>query len=283
MIVAELWRYPVKSMAGEAITHGELRAGVLVGDRAWGVVDVERGTLLSAKRWPQLLRARASHDDARGATTVWLPDGHGQGEAGEPALDAALTAWLGHAVALRRPTPEVRARIEMDELDLALGGGDDVRELVVRGTTSFETQPGSFFDSRSPLHLVTRATLAQLAREHGASAGAAARYRANLILDGGAAFDELAWVGQVVRVGALPLWIRKRTERCVLITRAQPGLDEDRPLLRHVARAHAACVGVYAHARTGEFGADLDGAVTVGQALVVAPAAERAAPAQLLR
>jgi len=271
MIVAELWRYPVKSMAGEAIARGTLRAGVLVGDRAWGVVDVERGTLLSAKRWPQLLRARAVYDDPSGATRVWLPGAHEAERAGAPSLDAALSAWLGLPVALRRPTPEVRARIEMEELDLELG--------LVRGTTSFETQPGSFFDSRSPLHLVTQATLAQLAREHGASAGVAARYRPNLVLGGGAAFDELAWVGQAVTVGDLPLWIRKRTERCVLITRAAPGLDEDRPLLRHLARAHQACVGVYAHARAGEHGEDLDGVLAVGQALVATPTAERAAGA----
>jgi uncharacterized protein YcbX len=37
--VVELWRYPVKSMAGERLDSREVAKTGLVGDRRWVVVD----------------------------------------------------------------------------------------------------------------------------------------------------------------------------------------------------------------------------------------------------
>jgi uncharacterized protein len=57
--VAELWRYPVKSMAGEALRESELRVGGLPGDR---IVHAEndRGRVLTARTHRQLLGFRAT-------------------------------------------------------------------------------------------------------------------------------------------------------------------------------------------------------------------------------
>ncbi len=51
MHVAELWRYPVKSMAGETLREGEIRVGGLTGDR---IVHAEngRGRVLTARTHP---------------------------------------------------------------------------------------------------------------------------------------------------------------------------------------------------------------------------------------
>lgn len=57
MEVARLWRYPVKSMAGEALDHAEIgRLGVR-GDRVAYVVDGD-GEIVSARTRPRLLRHR---------------------------------------------------------------------------------------------------------------------------------------------------------------------------------------------------------------------------------
>jgi uncharacterized protein YcbX len=37
--VAELWRYPVSSMAGEQLAVARVEAGGIAGDRIWGVLD----------------------------------------------------------------------------------------------------------------------------------------------------------------------------------------------------------------------------------------------------
>jgi uncharacterized protein YcbX len=59
MRVAELWRYPVKSMAGELLSEAELRADGIAGDRLVHVED-ERARVLTARNHPRLLGLRAS-------------------------------------------------------------------------------------------------------------------------------------------------------------------------------------------------------------------------------
>ena len=58
MWIAELWRYPVKSMAGERLERAELSEDGIVGDRVVQVRD-PRGRVLTARRKPQLLGHRA--------------------------------------------------------------------------------------------------------------------------------------------------------------------------------------------------------------------------------
>ncbi len=55
--VAELWRYPVKSMGGERVEQLAVAAGGAAGDRRLAVVDPAAGKVLSGKRWPALLMA----------------------------------------------------------------------------------------------------------------------------------------------------------------------------------------------------------------------------------
>lgn len=59
MWIAELWRYPVKSMAGEPLEEADLRADGIAGDR---VVHVEngRGKVVTSRSHPALLGHRAT-------------------------------------------------------------------------------------------------------------------------------------------------------------------------------------------------------------------------------
>jgi uncharacterized protein YcbX len=81
---ASLWRYPVKSMMGEALNAAEVTNGGLWGDRVYALVDSSDGKVASAKnprKWPQLFDFRAALADASraGATVppvrITLPDG----------------------------------------------------------------------------------------------------------------------------------------------------------------------------------------------------------------
>ncbi len=61
--VQQLWRFPVKSMAGEVVPEVTLTAGGVHGDRAYASLDVETGRVASAKdvrHFPQLLQCRAA-------------------------------------------------------------------------------------------------------------------------------------------------------------------------------------------------------------------------------
>jgi uncharacterized protein len=133
---------------------------------------------------------------------VALPDG-GSGEAGTPELDAALSDWLGRPVALEASAPGVA------------GDYDD----------GFTGPPGRFVDGW-PVHLVTTATLAGDDER---------RYRPNVVVAAdGEPFLEDAWLDGSVDVGDARFDVRKRCGRCVMVTRAQPGVPEDRSRLRRL-------------------------------------------------
>jgi uncharacterized protein len=243
--ILELWRYPVKSMGGERLERTRI-APRITGDREWGVFDTATGKLLSAKSVGTLLLARARYRD--GETTIELPTGATL-IAGAPATNDSLSAWLDRRVELRRAGATEVSTIDMEVEDAPM--------------TSFTTHPGYLYDSRSTLHLISVTTLAAIERDNAPSAGAIPRYRPNLLVSDA---DEDAWVDSDIRINDVVAHVRKRTERCVIISRPQPGLDADRTLIRALKASRDMRVGVYLDPRTA-------GDVAVGDAVVVQPSA----------
>jgi uncharacterized protein YcbX len=125
--------------------------------------------------------------------------------------------------------------------------------------TSFTTHPGYLYDSRSTLHLVSVTTLGAIEHANAPTAGAVARYRPNLLVSVTA---EDQWVDREVSIGTggLVAHVRKRTERCVIISRAQQGLPADRTLIRALKASRDLRVGVYLDPRA-------DGDVAVGDVI----------------
>src|SRR5688500_15375586 len=82
--VQSLWQYPVKSMQGIEVAEGILTERGLLGDRAYGLIDLTDGTVASAKnprKWPGLLDFRAEYvgrprtGTAPPAVRLTMPDG----------------------------------------------------------------------------------------------------------------------------------------------------------------------------------------------------------------
>lgn len=94
MHVAELWRYPVKSLAGERLAVAELGPGGLVGDRLVQVYDA-RGRVVTARTRPGLLGLHGT----LGPGGEPLVDGHPWASA---AATAAVRAAVGDGARLRR-------------------------------------------------------------------------------------------------------------------------------------------------------------------------------------
>ena len=59
-IVQNLFRYPVKSMAGESLESMAFTNRGGVGDRVWALRDEVRGGIRGAKKIPQLMQFTAS-------------------------------------------------------------------------------------------------------------------------------------------------------------------------------------------------------------------------------
>ena len=124
MEISELWRYPVKSMAGERLQRTWLGLDGIPGDRVLYVVD-GRGEILSARTKPRLLGHRATFGDDGEVLVDGLPWT-------SPAVAAAVRAAAGPDARLVRATgPE---RFDILPLLVATDGaiaafGHDARRL----------------------------------------------------------------------------------------------------------------------------------------------------------
>ncbi len=211
MRVLELWRYPVKSLGGERLEHVAVGDAGLLGDRAWGIHHTETGTVLTARRAPELLfaSARMVEEDE---VVITLPDGS-EVRSGGSDVDASLSSWLGRPVTLVRPTTE-GATYE-NPMDIE-NEGDWI---------SWQGPAWSFHDStKSMVSIVGAATLGE--RD-------VRRFRTNVVIEGGGG-EEL--VGSTIQLGTARLDVTKHIDRCIMVTRPQPGLERDLDVLKSVIR-----------------------------------------------
>jgi uncharacterized protein YcbX len=203
--VAEIWRYPVKSMAGERLDSCLIAETGLDGDRRWALVDGRpnrAGKPLTAREAELLLtyRPRLAGD----SVLVVTPGGDSR------RLDDRLVADL--AAETSRP------------LTLREGAGlnhDDSPVLVVNLATvaAFELSAGVDVDRR--------------------------RFRANLYVEGLEPEEELRWLGRRIRAGEAELEVVSRCERCVVITRDPDTTQASPELLRVLTEMNDTCMGVY--------------------------------------
>lgn len=80
MYVAEIWRYPVKSLAGEQLTSAEVHEGGIAGDRRVLVFDIQTRHLITSRTHPKLLGLRATLDANGEALINGLPWNHPDAE-----------------------------------------------------------------------------------------------------------------------------------------------------------------------------------------------------------
>jgi uncharacterized protein len=218
MRVRQLWRYPVKSLQGERLHEASVTADGLDGDRRYAIFDLDTGLGLTGRRVPELLFASAGLG-ADGGVQITLPDGTlADG-------DEALSDWLGRRAALRSADANVGRRYE-DVIDF--------EHEQSSAWKTFDGAPGPFHDSpRARVSLVSTDTI---------GAWDPRRFRANILLDG---TGEDALLGSTIAVGDTLLHIGGRIQRCVMVTRPQPGeIDHDPNVLRTIARERAACLAV---------------------------------------
>jgi uncharacterized protein len=232
--VAEIWRYPVKSMLGESLVRARIGELGLDGDRRFGVLDLERGSVLSAKRAPRLFGCRASYDEG-GDVLVDLPGGETLGQGDD--LDGALSALL------ERPVKLVSAD-EHPSMNIQMAAADDTTEGE---SSEWPAPPGTFFDA-SPIHFLTTATLDRFRELYPDGDFDPRRFRANLVIDTGDAegFQEKRLIGGNVTIGDVELRVTKACSRCVMTTLEQPDLERDRGILKTIAAQNANNLGVRA-------------------------------------
>lgn len=249
MDVIGAWRYPVKSLQGEALTSAVVESDGLEGDRRWGIRDDRTGRILTARRRPELLLAAAAYEDGQPAIT--LPGGAVTVGTG-PATDRVLSDWLGSPVALVSALEGDPGRAEYFE-----DATDDTSAAIEW------TMPQSRFVDAAALLVLTTASLRAAGALRPGSTWEPRRFRPNLLVDAsGEGWLEDGWIGEELRVGSAALAPTQGCVRCTMVTREQPGISADREVFRVLARHHGATFGVWCDVTT-------PGTVTVGDAASV--------------
>ena len=216
LTVGEIWRFPVKSMGGERVEQVSAGELGIVGDRAWAVRDVATATILTGRREPQLLMATASL--LNGYPAIRVDDGR------QLTTSAELSEWLD------RP-------VELVPAGSTPGTYENPRDVDREDDwVSWQGPVGSFHDGESRLSMVSTWSLGDFD---------ARRFRINLILDGAdEQLDEERLVDHDVTIGSVGIHIRKRIDRCIMVTRAQPGLESDLSVLKRIIRERQNNMGV---------------------------------------
>ncbi|WP_374158430.1 MOSC domain-containing protein [Mycobacterium sp. G7A2] len=255
--VAALFRYPVKSMVGEACATIDVTPLGVGGDRRYAFIDDETGRVATAKNprlWRGLLQCSAGTGPA--GVTVTLP-------AAQPVPVAEAAAPLSELLGRHVHLAEERAAGAMversDPVDVLAHGLDADIEAALLEIA--EGAPGGAFVDHSPVHLVTTATLDAV----GVGMAEALRYRPNIVVETPPdcpAFVENDWVGRTIAVGPDGVELRATlpTPRCSVPTLQHGEVGRSphsvRYLLEH-NRVEAPgfgvlpCAGLYAEVLTG--------------------------------
>lgn len=294
--VGRLWHHPVKSVQGEPVDEVVLGPGGLVGDRAYGFVDVATGRLLSAKRpkrYGALLNCHAAFaapprpDEPAPALRFTTPDGATLTEQAE--IEKAVSGLLGFEVALVTSLPADGTY----ELTWGEDNGDSGFLAPARLPETEDGEPLYAFPpgvgaprtmlDLAALHVLANSSRESMAREYPDGDWDERRFRPNIVFaeDGVPArpsgrFAEDEWMGADLRIGdSVRIHVVGPTLRCPMPSVAQDGLPHDPGILRTLNRlarrdlpplGNFPCLGAYAEVVT-------PGVVRVGDPVVVAETA----------
>jgi uncharacterized protein YcbX len=243
--LAEIWRYPVKSMGGETLSVATIDAVGMLGDRAWTMVDAVSGDICGAKTIPGLLNLQAQyltepadirvHGADVPAVEVRFPDSRAAVDA--QSAGEQISEYVGKPLRLHPLEPSdnlehYRASKSLDEEEMARifniqpgEAGPDLSSFedeILAVLAEYSCPPGTYYDV-FPLHLLTSASLAHMQQLADVDFDRR-RFRPSLYIETSQdqqGLAEFEWVGQQLRIGETLLQVASRTIRCSMPARAQ--------------------------------------------------------------
>ena len=238
--VESLWRYPVKSMAGEQVEQAYVGFSGVYGDRCYAFKSsvARKGfPYLGASVQHQMLLYRPKFRHPERAAQ---PPNLAEAMSIEPGVNPADAEPEDMALDVMTPSGEV---VAVDDPALAamlgegLRGGPDL--TLVRSNRALT-------DCR-PVSLISMQTVDKIGDELGEPVDKR-RFRANIYIDlaSDEGFNENALVGSKLRLGSrVEMALLERDPRCKMIS-LDPDTGEHNPeVLRTVARNHETCAGLY--------------------------------------
>jgi uncharacterized protein YcbX len=254
--VAELWRYPVKSMLGEQRARLQFTQRGVVGDRAWALRDPATGRIASAKKHPRLLEFQATYEieptlDTSGRIHIEAPDGR-VFTPDDKEASFIVSEILGHDLRFdNKAGSDEKTTIDRE----TVFGDVPVASLKREWTPEtmpdyFQLATGSFLEIGA-VYLLTSGSVDHLRALRGSDAIVdRIRFRPNIYVESTASwtgFVEDTWLESSLAFGdEVKCTNFERTLWCVTSTLPQKTIPRDLGILRTLAQHHAGCLGVYA-------------------------------------
>jgi len=238
--VESLWRYPVKSMRGEALQEVFVGFPGVYGDRVYAFRNsrASKGSpyLTSTKLETMLLYQPRYRNPER----MTKPANLAEAEAIAPGLTPVYADSADLALDVDTPSGDRLAIGDPKLIDLLRAEIGEENELTLVRSDRAMT------DCR-PVSLISIHTVRQLGEEVGTSLDKR-RFRANIYLNlkSGKGFDEDLLVGRTLRVGAkTTIAVTDRDLRCKMVTLDPDTGEQDAKIMKQLASAHESNAGVY--------------------------------------
>ena len=261
--VESIWRYPVKSMAGEKLQSVFVSNKGLLGDRVYAFVDEASNRAAVVRKWAENLLNYHPHFASEPDPSLPIPPLHIVMPSGETLttansdLEERISAVFERKLKMMSTAP---SGLLLEVPAGTLGGAlSEVTEFPLGGGAP----AGAFFDYGC-LHLIASSTLSHLQKMYPKGRFDVRRFRPNILIHSNAeAFIENSWVGRTILIGnEVVLKVSIPCPRCVSVTLAQDDLPRDPSILRAIAEQNMCdlgdfgnlpCAGVYAEViKTGQ-------------------------------
>jgi uncharacterized protein YcbX len=236
--VESLWRYPIKSMAGESLPAAFIGYAGMYGDRTYAFLHSSGPPgfpYFTARERGQMLLYRPRF---RNPAMASMPPNHA--EALKLAeLSPVYPSLAELEVEVTTPSGELLAADDPALLTM-LAGGKPVPGL------SLIRSHRAMIDAR-PVSLISLETIQQLGDEVDMPLDKR-QFRANVYVQLGTAqgFGEAAFVGRRLQIGPrVVVAVLEQDARCKMITIHPDTAEETPKVMRNVARAHNGNAGVY--------------------------------------
>lgn len=256
--VESLWRYPVKSMAGEQVAEAFVGYAGVFGDRHCAFINAA-----APAGFPYFTgRAKAE-------MLLYRPRFRDAALAARP-LNQHAAEKLGPGITPLYPAPLERLAVDVTAPSGEVLAVDDPALLAMLATKTIEAEKLSLIRSDRaltdcrPVSLISSKTISQLSDELDTALDPR-RFRANIYADLGlvGGFAEDRFVGKQLQIGERAvIAVLDRDPRCKMISIDPETAEENPQVLRNVAKAHDNKAGVYCAVLT-------EGAVRQGDAITV--------------
>ena len=238
--VESLWRYPVKSMAGEAMPEMYMGFSGIYGDRcrAFKNSSARKGfPYLSATTQEQMLRYRPRF---RYPERAAKPPNLTEAMSIAPGVNPANPEPDDLSIEVITPSGAVLVIDDPALLEMLIEGlnGENVLTLV--------RSDRALTDCR-PVSLISLQTIRQVQAELNMSLDKR-RFRSNIYIDlaSGAGFGEDELIGRKLRIGTSAMvTVLERDPRCKMISLDPDTAEHNPDVFRKVVQEHDACAGVY--------------------------------------